>query len=467
MMGPPCANIPHVYLGKRLRLLTRCTVAIKGTETKPLVKTPIPGPKAKAVVRKDDRFLVTTTKTAPVTIKRAKGIVVEDLDGNRLLDFASGIGVLNTGHSHPKVIKAIQDQAAQAVHFAGTDFYYPQQADLAEAISEIVPMTGTTKTFFCQSGTEANEASIKIVKHATGRGRLLAFQGAFHGRSQGSLSLTASKARQQEGFFPTMPGVTHLQFPNPFNNIWGINGYEDPKELTNRALEHVEQVFETYVPPQDVAALFWEPVQGEGGYIVPPMDYPKKLQRLLKNHGILLVADEVQTGFGRTGKWFASEHFGVKPDVMSIAKAMGSGMPIGASVARRALDFKGKGFHSNTYGGNLVAAAASHATIDVIRGEKLVENSAKMGEHMGKHLDDIMDDNPSVVDHRGLGLMRAIEFDNAALRDRVEDIAWKNGLILLGCGKKAIRFIPSLNVSRGQIDGAMEVLRQAIAKARN
>lgn len=443
-------------------------MAIKGTETTPKINTKMPGPEAKKVVRHDDKWLLTSTKTAPVTIKRAKGIVVEDLDGNRLLDFASGIGVLNTGHSHPRVVKAIRDQAEKAIHFAGTDFYYPHQAALGEAIGKVVPIPGHAKTFFTQSGAEANEASIKLVKHATKRHRFLAFQGAFHGRTQGAMALTASKARQQEGFFPGMPGVTHLQFPNPFRNIWGIDGYADPKELTNRALEHVEQVFETYVPPSDVGALFWEPVQGEGGYIVPPMDYPRKLQKMLADHGILFVADEVQTGFGRTGKWFGSEHFGVKPDIMSIAKAMGSGMPIGASVARADLDFSGKGYHSNTYGGNMLSCAASLATIDVIRDEKLVENSAKMGDHMGKHLNDMKDEFASIGDHRGLGLMRAIEFvkpdgsHNVALRDKVEEHAWKNGLILLGCGKSGIRFIPSLNVTARQIDGAMTVLRQAL-----
>ncbi len=446
-------------------------MAIRGTETKPAIKTRMPGPEARKVVRRDDKWLLKSTKTAPVTIKKAKGCVVEDLDGNRLLDFAAGIGVLNTGHSHPKVVAAIEKQVKDAIHFAGTDFYYPQQADLGAELAKIAPIQGAAKTFFAQSGAEANEASIKIVKHATGRGRLLAFQGAFHGRTQGALSLTASKARQQEGFFPSMPGVTHLQFPNPYRNIWGIDGYADPAELTNRALEHVEEVLETYVPAGDVAALFWEPIQGEGGYIVPPKEYPAKLQKMLAKHGILLVADEVQTGFGRTGKWFASEHFGVKPDVMSIAKAMGSGMPIGACVARADLDFKDTGFHSNTYGGNLLSCAASLATIDVIRQEKLVENSAKMGAHMAKHLDEMTDEFACIGDHRGLGLMRAVEFvkrngtPDPKFRDAVEEAAWKAGLILLGCGKSGIRFIPPLNVSARQIDGAMDVFRAALKKA--
>lgn len=448
-------------------------MAIKGNETKPLIKTKIPGPESRKIVRRDDRYLVTTTKTAPVTGRRARGCVVEDVDGNRLLDFASGIGVLNVGHCHPKVVKAVQDQAGKLMHFAGTDYYYDLQADLGERLSKRVPVSGRgAKSFFTNSGTESNEAAIKIAKIATGRHRFLAFLGAFHGRTMGSLALTASKYIQKEGFFPSMPGVTHTPFPNPFRNIWGIDGREDPQELANRAIDHIENLMEWSLPPQNTAACFWEPVQGEGGYVVPPKPFPKMLKKLCQDNGILLVADEVQTGFGRTGKWFASEHFGVKPDIMSLAKAMGSGIPIGACVIDPRLDFPEKGKHSNTYGGNLVACASSLATMDVIEEENLVENSATMGEHMGKHLDEVLDDFDHVGDHRGLGLMRAIEFTqkdgwtrNTKLRDRVEDEAWKRGLLLLGCGKSSIRFIPPLNVSKGQIDGAMGVLRESIQAA--
>ena len=443
-------------------------MAIRGNETRPLLKTAIPGPAARKIVRKDEKYLITTTKTAPIVAKQGRGVIVEDVDGNRLLDFAAGIGVLNTGHCHPEVVRAVQDQAARLMHFAGTDFYYSQQADLGEKLSKIMPIKGNSKAFFCQSGAEANEAAIKVAKHATGRPLFLAFLGAFHGRTQGALSLTASKQRQREGFFPTMPGVQHTPFPNPFRNIWGIDGYEQPQELSNRALDYIEGLFATVMPPHDVAATFWEPVQGEGGYIVPPKMFPGALAKMLKEHGILLVADEVQTGFGRTGKWFASEHFGVQPDIVTVAKAMGSGYPIGACVARADLDFRQKGKHSNTYGGNVVGCAASLATIKVLDEEKLVQNSATMGTYMGKQLDEIRARHAVVGDHRGLGLMRAIEFvkpdgsPHAELRDKVEESAWKRGLILLGCGKSAIRFIPALNVTAGQIDGAMEILEAAI-----
>lgn len=448
-------------------------MAIKGNETRPKIKTTVPGPEAKKIVKRDDRFLVTTTKTAPVAGRRARGVIVEDVDGNRFLDFAAGIGVLNVGHCHPKVVKAVQDQAAQLMHFAGTDYYYDAQASLAERLAGLVPLRGRgRKTFFTNSGTESNEAAIKVAKASTGRHRFLAFLGAFHGRTMGSLSLTASKYIQKEGFFPSMPGVTHAHFPNPFSNIWGIDGYAEPDELANRAIEHIEALFEWSTPPDNTAAFFWEPVQGEGGYVVPPKPFPKMLQNLCNEHGILLAADEVQTGFGRTGKMFASEHFDVKPDIMSLAKAMGSGMPIGATVIRKDLDFDQQGKHSNTYGGNLVACASSLATLDVLEEEDLVANAARMGDHMGKHLDEILDAHDHVGDHRGLGLMRAIEFTkrdgrtrDPALRDRVEEEAWKRGLLLLGCGKSSIRFIPPLMVSRGQIDGAMDVLRDALKAA--
>jgi 4-aminobutyrate aminotransferase len=448
-------------------------MTIKGTESTPLVRVPIPGPLARRIIARDHRHMVTTTKTAPVTVRVARGVVVEDVDGNRLLDFAAGIGVLNTGHCHPRVVKAVQDQAARVMHFAGTDFYYDIQATLAERLNRVVPTTGRSrKVFYTQSGTESNEAAIKVAKRATGRHRFLAFHGAFHGRTMGSLSLTASKYIQKQGFFPSMPGVTHAHFPNPFRNIWEIDGYAQPQELANRAIDHIEQLFEWSLPPENVAACFWEPVQGEGGYVVPPKMFPRMLRKLLDEHGILLVADEVQTGFGRTGKWFGSQHFDTKADIVTIAKAMGSGLPIGACVVRSDLDFPEKGCHSNTYGGNLVTCAASLATIDVIEQEGLVAKSARRGARLGDHLDELLDEFPHIGDHRGLGLMRAIEFTkpdgrtrDAALRDRVEKQAWKRGLITLGCGRSSLRIIPPLIVTEAQIDGAAAVLRAAVKAA--
>ncbi len=448
-------------------------MAIRGTETKPLIKTSIPGPNGKKTVKKDDRFLVTTTKTAPVVARTAKGCVMEDVDGNRFLDFAAGIGVMNVGHSHPKVVKAVQDQAGRLTHFAGTDYYYDLQSDLAEKLASLAPIPGRgAKTFFCQSGTEANEASIKLAKKATGRHRFLAFYGGFHGRSQGSLAFTASKDVQQRGMFPGFPGVEHVHFPNPYRNIWGIDGYDEPQELANRAIDNIEEVLRWKVPTEDLAACMWEPVQGEGGYVVPPKMFPKMLKELLEEHGALLIADEVQTGFGRTGKWFASEHFGIKPDIMSIAKAMGSGMPIGASMCRSDLDFAHKGAHSNTYGGNLVACASSMATIGVMEQEGLIQHSAAMGDRMAKRLDEFKDQHKGIGDARGLGLMRAIEFvsakgdHNPKLRDAVETECWKRGLLVLGCGPSGLRFIPPINLSKGQLDGGMDVVAAALKAAK-
>lgn len=443
-------------------------MAITGKETTPLLRTTIPGPKGKAVVAADGKHLVTTTKTAPVTAAIGRGIIIEDLDGNRLLDFASGIGVLNTGHCHPKIVAAAQRQAARLMHFAGTDFYYPEQVELARRLGEVVPVQGPTKTFFAQSGTEANEAAIKVAKAATRRGLLLAFLGAFHGRTQGALSLTASKVRQREGFFPTMPGVVHTMFPNPYRNAWGIDGYADPAELTNRAIGHIETLLETILPPSDTAAVFWEPVQGEGGYVVPPKGFPKALRKLCDAHGILLVADEVQTGFGRTGKMFAAEHFGVKADIVTVAKAMGSGYPIGACVVRSKLDFDARGRHSNTYGGNVLGCAVSLATLDVIRDEQLVANSERMGKVMGKRMEEMRGKHAGIGDHRGLGLMRALEFVDAKgrpdtkRRDAVEQGCWKRGLVTLGCGKSSLRFIPALTINEAQVHGGMDVLEQAL-----
>jgi 4-aminobutyrate aminotransferase len=274
-----------------------------------------------------------------------------------------------------------------------------------------------------------------------------------------------------------MPGVVHVPFANPYRNAWHIDGYADPKELTNRTLEHIERLFDTIAPPQDVAGCFWEPVQGEGGYVVPPMDFPRQLAKLLKGHGILLQADEVQTGFGRTGKMFATEHYGITVDTVSLAKAMGSGFPIGACVFRKGLDFKQSGMHSNTFGGNVLGCTAALATLDAFDEDKLLENAVKMGKHLEKRLDELTQKDPSIGDHRGLGLMRALEFvDNtkkqdgvaapdAKRRDAVEEACWKRGLILLSCGKSSLRVIPALNVNAAQIDGAMHVLEQALKAA--
>lgn len=440
---------------------------------KPEIRVPVPGPNAQKIVERDTRALMTTTKTAPVTAKSAKGVWVEDVDGNTFLDFTSGIGVVNCGFSHPKIVKAIQDQAAKLIHFAGTDYYYESQVEYAERLSAVTPGSFKKKVFYTNSGTESNEAAIKIVKHHTGRHQLLAFQGAFHGRTMGSLALTASKPVHKRGFFPWMAGGNHVPFPNPYRNAWGIDGYEKPDELADKAIDFIENSFNTNLPPEDVGAIWIEPVQGEGGYVVPPKTFYPKLKKLADKHGILIVADEVQSGFGRTGKLFASEHSGIVPDIMALAKGISNGMPMGAAVARSDLDFDVSGAHSNTYGGNVLATTSALATLDVIQQEKLVENAATVGQHLHARLRELQQKHVAIGDVRGLGLMQATEFVtdrktkayDPQVKERVVVEAWKRGLILLPCGKSSVRYIPPLTITKAEVDAGIDVLDQAIKAA--
>ena len=442
--------------------------------TKPDLRVPIPGPAAHKIVERDTRALITTTKTSPIAAREAHGVWVTDVDGNKLLDFTSGIGVVNVGYSHPKVVKAVQEQAAKLIHFAGTDFYYDSQVDYAERLAALTPGRFAKKVFYSNSGAESNEAAIKLAKAKEGRQHLISFVGGFHGRTMGALGLTASKTVHKKGFYPWMPGVTHALFPNPYRNAWGIDGYQNGDELAERALDHIETtILGTLLPPEDVAAIFFEPVQGEGGYIVPPRTFLPKLRKLADRHGILLVADEVQTGFGRTGKMFACEHFGVEPDIMSLAKAIASGIPMGAVVARAELDFPESGRHSNTYGGNVLATTAALATLDVLQGERLVENAATVGAHMRKRLDELAQRHEVIGDVRGLGLMLATDFvkdrrtkePHAKVKDGVVAEAAKRGLILLPCGRSSVRYIPPLCITRDEVDAGIEILDASIAAA--
>jgi 4-aminobutyrate aminotransferase len=446
--------------------------AKKGTELNEIkIKTSLPGPNAKKIVAEDSKYLVTTTKSLPVVGYRARGLFVEDVDGNVFLDFSSGISVTNVGHVHPYVTQKVKEQLDRMWHFAGTDYYYKEQVEAAKAIESIVPGKFQKKVFFSNSGTESNEAAIKIAKAHTRRQQFIGFIGGFHGRSNGSLSFTASKASHRAGFFPSMPGVVHVPFPNPYRNPFGIDGYEHPDELVELTLEYIEKyVFRTFLPPEDVAAFMVEPVQGEGGYIVPPKTFHKKLRKLADDNDILVIMDEVQTGFGRTGKFFGSEHFGVEPEIMSLAKAIASGIPMGAVAINARLDFDHPGMHSNTFGGNLIASAASIATIEVMKKEKLVENSAKMGLYLKKRLLELQEKYDEIGDVRGLGLMTAIDFVRdrktrepaAKLRDEVERKSYENGLLLLSTGLSAIRIIPALIVNEHQIDMGIDALDKAI-----
>ncbi len=436
----------------------------------PDIKVTPPGPKAREIVERDRTYLATTTKSAPIVIKRASGSIVEDVDGNLLIDFSSGISVLNVGHAHPKVVEAIARQAALFTHFAGTDFYYGIQTMLAERIGKITPGKHRKKVFFGNSGAEANEAAIKVAKSHTKRQMFLAFLGAFHGRTQGALSLTASKAKQRAGFFPTMPGVVHVPY---------AYCYRCPYKLTYPSCDLycaniIEDVYmKTVAPPEDLAGVFVEPVQGEGGYIVPPPGWMDRIAKIAKDHDLLLIDDEVQSGLGRTGKMWAIEHSEAVPDILTMAKSLGGGLPIGAAVYPAEMDFQESGKHSNTFGGNPVACAASLATLDVIEEEALVERSAKLGGHLAKRLDELTERYEFIGDRRGLGMMQATEFvtdkrskkPDPKLRDAIEKDAYEHGLILLPCGESTMRYIPALNIPREVLDAGLDVVEGCFRRA--
>lgn len=446
---------------------------ITGKEERPRIVTALPGSCGKEIIAGDERHLATTTKASPAVVKQARGIVFEDVDGNVFFDFTSGIGVTNTGHCHPEVVRAIQEQAEKVLHFAGTDFYYDTQVNLGRRLTEITPGCFDKKTYFGNSGAEAVEAAIKLARWSTNRKFMLAFMGAFHGRTMGALSLTASKVIQKQRFFPWMPGAVHAPFPNPYRNVFGIDGYEEPDELTNRVIGYIEEMFKKYVPADEVAAIFVEAVQGEGGYIVPPASFLPALRKLADEHHILLVDDEIQAGFGRTGKMFAIEHFDVLPDVMTLSKAIASGIPIGATVFDAKYDFGVKGAHSTTFGGNPVACAASLATIDVLQKEKLVENAARQGQLMNRRLKEMEEAYECVGDARGLGLMQATEFVKSKdgkepapkLRNQVMENALKRGLLLLSCGESGIRYIPPLTITAEQVNVGMDIMEESIREA--
>lgn len=442
--------------------------------TKPSVKGSVPGPKAKDIVARDTKAIATTTKTAPVAIERAEGVWLYGVDGEVFLDLCSAGAVVSTGHSHPRVVKAIQEQAGKFLHFMGTDFYYDLQVQVAERLAATAPGKAAKKVFFTNSGTEAVEGALKMARWSTRRGQVLGFHGAFHGRTLGALSVTASKRVQRERYFPMVPGVTHVPFPNPYRNIWGIDGYAEGAELANRAVDYIEtQVLDALVSPSECAGVLVEPIQGEGGYIVPPKEFLPALAKLCKEHDILLIADEVQTGNGRTGKYWAVEHSEVEPDIIITAKGVASGMPMGALVFRKELDWGTNGAHSNTYGGNPVVMAAALASMDVIRDERLVENAAKVGDHLVKRLKEFQAKFEVVGDARGQGLMAGLEFvkdkrsktPDPKLRDAVEDDLVQRGVVTLGCGKSSLRFCPPLVITREQVDVALDIVGDVLRDA--
>ncbi|MDH7508519.1 MAG: acetyl ornithine aminotransferase family protein [Methanomassiliicoccales archaeon] len=434
----------------------------------PVINTELPGPKAKLIIENDEKYLATSTKALPLAIEAGYGSTVIDVDGNKFLDFTSGVAVLNLGHRHPAVVKAIKEQVDKFIHFAGTDFYYEVQSRLAKKLTELTPGGFDKKVFFSNSGTESIEAAMKIAKWSMHKSQFIAFIGAFHGRTMGSLSLTASKPVQRARYFPVVPGVIHIPYAYCYRCPYRLE-YPSCDIWCARGLEEV--YFESFIPSNEVAAIFMEPIQGEGGYIVPPSEFVKIIHGISRKYGILFVDDEVQAGMARTGKMWGIEHHGVVPDIVCSSKALGSGIPIGATIFDEKLDFSEKGAHSNTFGGNPIACAAALATLEVIDKENLVEKARKNGQYLRKRLEELKEKYEIIGDVRGIGMMQATEFVRnretkepaSAERDRIIEIAFKNGLILLGCGKSSIRYIPPLTTTIEEIDTGIEILEQSIA----
>lgn len=437
----------------------------------PRIVTVLPGPRAKAIIASDDRYVSPSyTRSYPLVASRAHGAIVEDVDGNSFLDFSAGIAVCSTGHCHPDIVRAIQDQAASLIHMSGTDFYYEQMPKLARKLESLVPQGGEWKCFFGNSGAEAIEASMKLARYATGRHQFIAFQSAFHGRTMGALSLTSSKPVQRKGFGPLVPGVTHVPYPNPYRCPLGATA-ETVGEAVLRYLEEV--VFKTTVSPSEVAAIVVEAIQGEGGYVVPPTDFLAGLERIARKHGILIIADEVQSGMGRTGKMFAFEHFhDFHPDIIALAKGIASGMPLGVMIARSELMTWGPGAHASTFGGNPVCLAAALETVRLLESE-CIANAVKTGIHLKLRLQQLLDVHPVIGDVRGVGLMLGLDIvrdriskaHDAELRNAIVTECFKRGLLVLGAGASTIRLSPPLIIDAEQADCAARILSEAISAA--
>ncbi|HEY1456774.1 MAG TPA: acetyl ornithine aminotransferase family protein [Candidatus Dormibacteraeota bacterium] len=418
---------------------------------RPNIQTSLPGPKAAALIARDAKAMSPSfTRSYPFVMERGEGCWVTDVDGNRFLDFTAGIAVASTGHSHPKVVAAVEEQARRFLHMSGTDFYYQSEIELAERLeARILPGT-PAKVFFTNSGAEAIEGAMKLARFTSGRPSYIAFIGAFHGRTFGALSLTASKASQRRRFAPLLSSVFHAPFPSASRGI-----------STDDSLARIEELFATVAPPESVAAVFVEPIQGEGGYLVPPDDFLPRLRELTKKHGILLVADEVQSGMGRTGKLLAIEHWGVEPDIVCLAKGIASGLPLGAFIARAEQMSWPPGSHGSTFGGNPVACAAAIATLDMIEGG-LMENAARVGAILQDGMREIAATHDEVTDVRGLGLMLAIEFRTPEHANRLVQSAFERGLLLLTAGTRAVRISPPLVLNPEDAATGLEVLASAL-----
>ena len=438
------------------------------SEAGPKIRTKLPGPNAQRVLKGDTQYVSPSyTRSYPLVAKRGRGVMVEDVDGNEFLDFSSGIAVTSTGHCHPEVVAAIQKQAAELIHMSGTDFYYENMITLAERLAKIAPMSGPVRVYYGNSGTEAIEAALKLARYHTKRQGVIAFYGAFHGRTMGALSLTASKVQQRRRFLPGVPGVAHVQYPYLYRRPEGMS----EEGFIAECVRNIEdRVFKTIMPPEECAAIFIEPVQGEGGYVPVPKKFMQELRRICDQHGILLVVDEVQSGAGRTGKWWSIEHTGVEPDIVTIAKGIASGMPLGITLARAEIMDWVPGSHASTFGGNPICIEAALATMNVLEREG-IRNAEKVGNFIMKRITRWVDKHPMVGDVRGLGLMIGIEIvknkktrDTAHdERDRIVELAFERGVLFLGAGENTIRVAPPLIVSEEQADIAMDVLEECIA----
>jgi len=440
------------------------------SEYGPKILGPLPGPKAQAIIAADDRLISPSyTRSYPMVAKSGRGLRVKDVDGNEFLDFAAGIAVTSTGHCHPDVVAAIQKQAAELIHISGTDFYYESLVTFAERLSAVAPMRGPHRFYYGNSGAEAVECALKIARYHTQRQQVIAFFGAFHGRTMGALSLTGSKPQQKRRFSPLVPGVTHVRYPYAYRGCSG--GPQEEEAFALGCARYIEEkLFHTTIAPEEVAAIFIEPIQGEGGYVVAPTIFMQELRRICDKYGILLVADEVQSGAGRTGKWWAIEHTGVEPDIVCMAKGIASGMPLGVCMTRAEIMNWVPGSHASTFGGNPVSIAAALATMDILEREG-ISNAAVIGEEILTRLRDWPAKHAIVGEVRGRGLMIGIEIvkDQTSRavagqwRDRIVELAFERGLLILGCGETSIRLAPPLIVNTYEARIALDILEECIS----
>jgi len=433
----------------------------------PNIKTALPGPNAKRILDADERLISPSyTRSYPLVARRGRGVMIEDVDGNEFMDFAAGIAVCSTGHCHPEVVAAIQRQSAELIHMSGTDFYYESMVTLAERLSKVAPMKGPHRFYFGNSGAEAIEAALKLARYHTKRQNVIAFLGAFHGRTMGALSLTASKPQQKRRFAPLVPGVTHVRYPDVYRGAQG----QDPDKFALSCARYIEEkLFTTMLPPEEVAAIFVEPIQGEGGYVVAPTVFMQELRKICDKFGILLVCDEVQSGCGRTGQWWAVEHTGVEPDMITIAKGIASGMPLSVLMTKAEIMDWVPGSHASTFGGNPVAIAAALATMDVLESEA-IKNASQVGDHIMQRTAGWTKKYDLVGDVRGRGLMIGIDLVKdkqtkahaGPERDRVVDLAFERGVLFLGAGPSAIRICPPLVTTKEQADVALDILEECV-----